>query len=77
MIINLADSELLPTDGVELSATLINNFWLLIIVEESSVMDGDLVIWGIWVFLWTDLKTKSIPLHTTKQIPMCENYYRF
>ena len=51
MIINLADSELLPTDGVELSATLINNFWLLIIVEESSVMDGDLVIWGIRVFL--------------------------
>ena len=47
MIINLADSELLPTDGVKLSATLINNFWLLIIVEESSVMDGDLVIWGI------------------------------
>ena len=44
-------SEPLPADGMELSATKINEFWLLIVVEESSVMNFLLVMEGTWIHI--------------------------
>ena len=63
---------------MELSATIMNELWWLIIVEDSSVMDPDPLIKETYICLWIDLRTTSIlylPLNRSNAI--VKSFYRF